>query len=215
VLNASPGQFCAKAAELTCWPGQRGAEMPRRLPFALLIGLLFAAQRAAAVPPVSAVRTTLYLSRSEYLDRVQAIWTGQMIAQWTGLQFEHQVASVLNPTPLRPMPGYAPIDDDYYYEMVAIRAFEKYGIHLTVDQLGKQWLENNAGSWGSSEQALLLLKRGINTTSYGGQSVRSSAAMCTAPSTLADRMMQPRWRAVSRISMATLKEQMAQSSFRV
>jgi hypothetical protein len=141
--------------------------MPRRLPFALLIGLLFAAQRAAAVPPVSAVRTTLYLSRSEYLDRVQAIWTGQMIAQWTGLQFEHQVASVLNPTPLRPMPGYAPIDDDYYYEMVAIRAFEKYGIHLTVDQLGKQWLENNAGSWGSSEQALLLLKRGINPPDTG------------------------------------------------
>ena len=59
------------------------------------------------------------------------------------------------------------MDDDYYYEMVAIRAFEKYGIGLTVQQLGQQWLENNAGSWGSSEQALLLLKRGIQPPDTG------------------------------------------------
>lgn len=90
-----------------------------------------------------------------------------MVGQWTGLQFEHQVASVLKRTPLRHLPGYAPIDDDYYYEMVAIRAFEKYGIHLTVEQLGAQWLENNAGSWGSSEQALVLLKRGIKPPDTG------------------------------------------------
>jgi len=45
------------------------------------------------------------------------------------------------------LPGYAPVDDDYYYEMVRLRAFEKYGIGLTVEQLGQQWLENNAGSW--------------------------------------------------------------------
>jgi hypothetical protein len=70
-------------------------------------------------------------------------------------------------TPLSQLPGYAPVDDDYYYEMVAIRAFEKYGIGLTVQQLGQQWLENNAGSWGSSEQALLLLKRGITPPDTG------------------------------------------------
>jgi hypothetical protein len=46
----------------------------------------------------------------------------------------------------------APVDDDYYYEMVALRAFEKYGIELTVQELGQQWLENNAGSWGSSDR---------------------------------------------------------------
>jgi hypothetical protein len=65
------------------------------------------------------------------------------------------------------LPGYAPVDDDYYYEMVAIRAFEKYGIDLTVEQLGQQWLENNAGSWGSSEQALILLKRGVKAPDTG------------------------------------------------
>jgi len=33
--------------------------------------------------------------------------------------------------------------------------------------LGAQWLENNAGSWGSSEQALLLLKRGVKPPDTG------------------------------------------------
>jgi hypothetical protein len=109
----------------------------------------------------------LVISRAKYLDRAQAIWTGQMIGQWTGLVFEHKVASALKNTPLQPSKGYAPIDDDYYYEMVAIRALEKYGIHLTVEQLGEQWLANNAGSWGSSEQTLILLKRGMKAPDTG------------------------------------------------
>jgi len=109
----------------------------------------------------------LVLSRAEYLDRVQAIWSAQMIAQITGVRFEHQQASTLSLTPMTHLPGYAPVDDDYYYEMVAVRAFEKYGIGLTVEQLGQQWLENNAGSWGSSEQALILLKRGVKAPDTG------------------------------------------------
>jgi hypothetical protein len=111
--------------------------------------------------------TSLRLSREEYLDRVRAIWTAQMIGQITGLRFEHRPASTLPVTPLTHLPGYAPVDDDYYYEMVAIRAFEKYGIGLTVEQLGEQWLENNAGTWGSSEQALMLLKRGVKAPDTG------------------------------------------------
>jgi hypothetical protein len=114
-----------------------------------------------------AASRTLQLSHAEYLDRVQAIWTAQMIAQRTGGRFEHKPASTLPNTPMSHLPGYAPVDDDYYYEMVAIRAFEKYGIQLTVQQLGQQWLENNAGSWGSSEQTLLLLKRGIKPPDTG------------------------------------------------
>jgi hypothetical protein len=98
---------------------------------------------------------------------VQAIWTAQMIGQMTGVRFEHRTASVLPVTPMTEPDGYAPVDDDYYYEMVAVRAFEKYGIGLTVQQLGQQWLENNAGSWGSSEQALLLLKRGVKPPDTG------------------------------------------------
>jgi len=136
----------------------------------VLIAVVFAlcAHPGAAMRhPASAQPQQLVMSRAEYVDRARAIWTAQMIGQWTGLLFEHQVASALKSTPLRPSKGYAPIDDDYYYEMVAIRAFEKYGIHLTVEQLGAQWLENNAGTWGSSEQALLLLKRGVKPPDTG------------------------------------------------
>jgi ADP-ribosylglycohydrolase len=115
----------------------------------------------------AAPRGQLVISRSEYLDRARAIWTAQMIGQMTGLLFEHKPASALRDTPLVQPRGFAPVDDDYYYEMVAIRAFEKYGIHLTVEQLGAQWLENNAGSWGSSEQTLLLLKRGVKPPDTG------------------------------------------------
>src|SRR5882757_7268760 len=116
----------------------------------------------------SAVRKGhLVMSRSEYLERTKAIWMAQMIGQLTGLRFEHRTASVLSNTPLVHGKGFAETDDDYYYEMVAIRAFEKYGIDLTVEQLGAQWLENNAGSWGSSRETLTLLKRGIKPPDTG------------------------------------------------
>jgi hypothetical protein len=142
----------------------------RRRSSIILISVIFGlyARAVGAESQPSAVgHKQLVISRAAYLDRARAIWTAQMIGQWTGLLFEHQVASALKDTPLRAANGYAPIDDDYYYEMVAIRAFEKYGIHLTVEQLGEQWLENNAGSWGSSEQALLLLKRGVKPPDTG------------------------------------------------
>jgi hypothetical protein len=103
------------------------------------------------------------------------------------------------------LPDYAPVDDDYYYEMVAVRAFEKYGIGLTVEQLGQQWLENNAGSWGSSEQALLLLKRGVsrrtpstlNTTSSGGPSGHKSAVTSMVRWRQVCRTWPVHWREIS------------------
>ena len=77
----------------------------------------FAGNRAKAEP-----HGQLIMSRAEYLDRVRAIWTAQMIGQRTGVLFEHKPASVLGNTPLVRAKGFAPTDDDYYYEMVAIRA---------------------------------------------------------------------------------------------
>src|SRR5215469_12130072 len=153
---------------------EQGAKIMNRQGFSLGILVTLAAlgnvrilgQVAPPSRPVAPPRI-LQLSHAEYVDRVQAIWMAQMIAQRTGGRFEHKPASVLPLTPLSPLPGYAPVDDDYYYEMVAVRAFEKFGVGLTVEQLGEQWLENNAGSWGSSEQALLLLKRGIKPPDTG------------------------------------------------
>src|SRR5262245_2861863 len=51
--------------------------------------------------------------------------------------------------------------------MVAVRAFEKYGIGMTVEQLGEQWKENSCGSWGSSEQARLNFGKGIKAPHTG------------------------------------------------
>jgi hypothetical protein len=121
----------------------------------------------AGAGDLRAADTQLVMSRAEYLDRAEAIWMAQMIGQLTGLLFEHKPGSVLKNTPLVPAKGFAIPDDDYYYEMVAIRAFEKYGIDLTVEQLGRQWVENEAGCCGSSEQALMLLKRGIKAPDSG------------------------------------------------
>ena len=103
-------------------------------PVALLAILLsvWASMDATASYASSLRKDRLVMSRAEYLDRAKAIWMAQMIGQLTGLEFEHKPASVLKNTPLVHGQGFAETDDDYYYEMVAIRAFEKYGIDLTV-----------------------------------------------------------------------------------
>ena len=101
------------------------------------------------------------ISRAEYLDRVEAAWTAQIIACLMGFQFEHKVASTQWVEQYPKKVDAAPVDDDWYYEMCAIRGFENYGIDMTVEQLGEQWKKNSCGSWGSSEQARLLLDRGI------------------------------------------------------
>ena len=138
-------------------------------PIAILVSIftLFTNLGSTASYASSSQKGQLVMSRAEYVDCAKAIWMAQMIGQLTGLEFEDEPASVLKNTPFVHGKGFAETDDDYYYEMVAIRAFEKYGIDLTVEQLGAQWLENSAGSWGSSEQALLLLKRGVKPPDTG------------------------------------------------
>ncbi len=114
-----------------------------------------------------AVAGRLHLSRADYLDRVQAVWTAQIIAALMTFPHEHQVASTVWLDQFPKPYSFAPVDDDWYYEMVGVRAFEKYGIGMTVEQLGEQWKENNCGSWGSSEQARLALARGIKAPDCG------------------------------------------------
>ena len=98
---------------------------------------------------------------------MRAAWMAQILGTLMGFQFEHRAASAERVTILPDRYREAPVDDDYYYELVALRAFEKHGIHLTVEQLGRQWSENNAGSWGSSEQTRLLLARGVKPPDAG------------------------------------------------
>ena len=103
----------------------------------------------------------LTLSLQDYEDRVQGIWTAQILGALMGFPFEHKVSSAAWIDTLSLKTNHAPVDDDWYYEIVAIRAFEKYGVNMSVGQLVRQWLDNSAGSWGSSEQARILMSRGI------------------------------------------------------
>ncbi|MGC4234962.1 MAG: ADP-ribosylglycohydrolase family protein [Niabella sp.] len=111
--------------------------------------------------------STLTLSLSEYENKVQAVWAAQMIGALMGFPFEHKVSSVQTIDQFTLKTGYIPVDDDWYYEMVAVRAFEKYGFDMSLEDLGKQWVENSAGTWGSSEQTLGLLKKGISAEQCG------------------------------------------------
>ena len=98
---------------------------------------------------------------------MRAVWSAQIAAVIMTWPFEHRVASVEWIDRLKIRGGSLPVDDDWYYEMVAVRGFEKYGIGMTAAQLGEQWKENACGSWGSSEQARLNLMRGIKAPDCG------------------------------------------------
>lgn len=141
--------------------------------FVLVLIFFYNPSAFSKVPGVSlkqkdtSLEKKLILSIPQYKDRVHAIWTAQMAAAMMGFPFEHKTASrewISNyPSPK----SAAPVDDDWYYEMAAIRAFEKYGVDMSIQQLGKQWLENSCGSWGSSEQARLLMANGLDPNLAG------------------------------------------------
>ena len=107
------------------------------------------------------------LSKAEYEDRVSGAWTGQIIATLMAFPFEHKASSAAwiddYPKPY----SAAPVDDDWYYEMVALRAFEHYGTELSLEQLAAHWKEHSVGTWGSSEQARLLLSQGVPASWVG------------------------------------------------
>jgi hypothetical protein len=101
-------------------------------------------------------------------DRTYAAWVAQILAANAGFAFEHKPAAVLPVTGLPPsFRGPAPVDDDYYYEIVALRAFERHGPALTIQQLGEQWIHANAGSWGSSAHTRELLLKGVKPPDTG------------------------------------------------
>ncbi|MGH9722731.1 MAG: hypothetical protein ACRD8O_21185 [Bryobacteraceae bacterium] len=96
----------------------------------------------AAVCPAQ----TLKMSTAEYEDRIRATWYGQIAGTLMGFQFEHKAAAAATVDKIPDRFKVIPVDDDWYYEMVAVRAFEKFGIHMTPEQLGEQWKLNSAGS---------------------------------------------------------------------
>lgn len=107
------------------------------------------------------------ISVTEYRDKVYGAWAGQIIGASYGFNFEGQARNVI---PLDHFINHydaAFVDDDYYYEMVALYGFERFGVDMPVEQLGDMWKEDRAGTWGSSEQARLLLERGVKAPDTG------------------------------------------------
>jgi hypothetical protein len=140
--------------------------------------LLILAVPARSVPSTAlqAAEPTavLRLSPAEYEDRVRAVWSGQIVGMLLAYPFEHRVGSVAwvddfrQPLTWEPLDAdCARVDDDWYYEIVALRGFEKYGIGMTVEQLGRQWLADSAGSGGSSAETRRLLIQGVKPPDTG------------------------------------------------
>lgn len=107
------------------------------------------------------------LTRAEYLDRVNAAWHAQIAATLMCFPYEHKVATTERITDFPKPYTVAIADDDWYYEMSAVRGFEKYGPDMTVAELGRQWLADRCGTWGSSKEARLNLERGISAPDTG------------------------------------------------
>ncbi len=107
------------------------------------------------------------LTKSEYRDKVYGAWIGQIIGASYGFNFEGKARNAIQLDHYLNHYEAALVDDDYYYEMVALYGFEKYGVTMSVEQLGDMWKEYKAGTWGSSEQARLALERGIKAPDSG------------------------------------------------
>jgi ADP-ribosylglycohydrolase len=130
--------------------------------FLTIAALLSLGAPAPAAPPEFR-RITV----AEYRDKVYGAWLGQVTGAAYGFPFEGQARNAIQLDHTLTQWNDAIVDDDYYYEMVALYGFERFGIDMTVQQLGMMWKEYRAGTWGSSEQARLALERGINAPECG------------------------------------------------
>jgi hypothetical protein len=122
-------------------------------------------QAALAWPSTGPANRRITLD--DYRDKVYGAWIGQIAGASYGFNFEGKARNVIQLDHFLNKYDAAVVDDDYYYEMVALYGFERFGPAMTVEQLGDMWKEYRAGTWGSSEQARLALERGIKAPETG------------------------------------------------
>jgi hypothetical protein len=122
---------------------------------------------AAALILPAAQAADRRISIADYRDKVHGAWAGQIVGASYGFNFEGKARNVIQLDHFINHYENAVVDDDYYYEMVALYGFERFGINMTVEQLGDMWKEYRAGTWGSSEQTRLALERGIKAPDTG------------------------------------------------
>ena len=130
-----------------------------------LMKLLLPAMAIIATMPIHAAERRISLQ--DYRDKVYGAWIGQIIGASYGFNFEGKARNAIDLDHFLNHYDTAIVDDDYYYEMVALYGFERFGLNMTVEQLGNMWVEYKAGTWGSSEQARLNLERGIKAPDSG------------------------------------------------
>jgi hypothetical protein len=107
------------------------------------------------------------ITLADYRDKVYGAWAGQIVGASYGFNFEGKARNAIELDHYINHYEAALVDDDYYYEMVALFGFERHGLNMTVEQLGEMWKEYRAGTWGSSEQTRLALERGIKAPDTG------------------------------------------------
>jgi len=136
----------------------------------ILITLLFASSIIAQQKEESKIATepdVFKLSIADYNERVNTIWRGQMLATLAALPAEHTVAAVKYVDAIAPWHTTLLLGDDWYYEMIAVRGFEKHGIGMTIEQLGEMWKEHQCGFGCTSAEAWKLLDKGVKSPSSG------------------------------------------------
>jgi hypothetical protein len=119
---------------------------------------------ATAFPDDAEIRR---ITIADYRDKVYGAWLGQVTGAAYGFPFEGQARNAVQLDHTLQVWDDAIVDDDYYYEMVALYGFERFGINMSVQQLGSMWKEYRAGTWGSSEQARVALGKGVEAPDCG------------------------------------------------
>jgi len=85
------------------------------------------------------------LSSKEYYNRVLGSWIGRVAGDFVGIPVEGRPYKVIldkygditdYPEPIE----LNHVNDDEMYEIIALLAMEKYGINLTAQQIGQEWI---------------------------------------------------------------------------
>ena len=106
----------------------------------------------------------------DYVDRIQAGWTAQLIGGALGTQVEgyntDNIEKVYGTVTsyLRPPETY---NDDITYEIAFLDSFREHGYAVTSEQIAEKWLELIADGYSAEEVALRNLRLGIRPPESG------------------------------------------------
>jgi len=92
------------------------------------------------------------ISLKDYRDKVYGAWIGQIVGASYGFNFEGKARNAIELDHFLNHYDNALVDDDYFYEMVALFGFERFGLNMTVEQLGDMWLDTKPALGGRANR---------------------------------------------------------------